>query len=97
MTNQLVDPESFQAVAVDRMLGGLAAMLRADFGYRPSEAARGLRESARYLGAIGAGDAERLFLLAWKWESAGTPPPTAERDRAEVNAQVADLCPGWLS
>jgi hypothetical protein len=75
----------------------LAAMVRVDFDYPPSEAAGCLRESARYLGLRRASDPERLNLLSWKWATAETVPKSAELDRQEVNAQIAELTPAWFS
>lgn len=88
---------SAESLAARLMLQELAAMVRADFGYPPSEAAPCLRESARCLGLIGLGDPERLNLLGWMWETAIEVPRSAELDRQQINQQIAELIPGWLS
>jgi len=73
-------------------------MVRADFGYPPSEAALHLRKSARYLGLGHAGDPEVINLISWKWAAATEAvPESAEQDRHQVNAQIAELVPGWFS
>ena len=86
----------FESNATQLLLRGLAAMLRADFGYPSSDAAPPLRRSAFVLGQLQAGDAERLVLLARKWETAQVKPTSAELDRRFINEQIADLLPGWF-
>lgn len=87
---------AFENSAIHMLLRGLAAMLRADWGYPASPAAWPLRRSAFILGQLGTGDAERLELLAWRWEPAQVPPSSAEFDRQFVDEQIAALLPGWL-
>lgn len=86
----------FESSPTHMLLCGLAAMLRADWGYPASEAAWPLRRSAFFLGQLGIGDAERLALLAWKWDIAPALPKSAELDREFVSEQIANLLPGWF-
>ncbi len=89
--------DALETAATELLLRGLAAQVRADFGYPPSEAAPCLRESAQCLGLLGVGDPERLNLLSWKWAAADAVPPSAELDRQRVNEQIAELVPSWFS
>ncbi len=91
------DGNAWKTVAIRLLLLGLAAMVRADFGYPPSEAALHLRKSARYLGLGHAGDPEVINLISWKWAATEAVPESAEQDRHQVNAQIAELVPGWFS
>ncbi len=79
------------------LLRGLAALLRADFGYPASEAAPYLRESASQLGLLGIGDPERLNLIASRWATAPAIPASADLDRLCVSEQISELVPGWFS
>ncbi len=83
--------------SAELLLLGLAAIVRADFGYPPCEAAQYLRESASHLGVLGVGDPELLNLLGSKWEAADVIPSSATLDRQRVNEQIAELLRGWFS
>ena len=86
-----------QSPAVRLLMLGLAAMVRADFGSRPSEAAPFLRGSATHLGVLGKGDPERINLVGHNWAVADVAPETAEGDRYLVSEQIAELVPAWFS
>src|SRR5438034_2862125 len=88
---------AWDAAAVGWLLGGLAALLRADFGYPGSEAVAYLRESASQLALLGIGDSERLNLIASRWAAAPAVPASAELDRLCLNEQISELVPGWFS
>lgn len=97
MTRGIGGVVSLEGMATELMVCGLAAIVEADFGHRPSAATQYLRESARYLGLLGLGDPERLNLIGWRWEVANVVPELADQDRQELNVQVAELVPGWFS
>ncbi len=83
--------------AIGWLLRGLAALLRADFGYSTSEAVPYLRESAGQLALLGIGDPERLNLIASRWAASPAVPISADVDKLCVNEQIAELVPGWFS
>jgi len=85
------------APAIGWLLCGLAALVRADFGYPASEAVPYLRESAGQLALLGIGDHERLNLIASRWAVAPAVPASAALDRLCVNEQLSELVPGWFS
>ena len=96
MTAQVSGLALLESNATEQLMLGLAAMLRADRGYPSCDAVVPLRRSAFLLNQIGGGDAERLALLARKWQTAPAPPMSAELDRQFVSEQIAEFLPGWF-
>ena len=85
---------AWNAPAIGWLLCGLAALVRADFGYPASEPY--LRESAGQLALLGIGYPERLNLIASRWVAPAVP-ASADLDRLCISEQISELVPGWFS